>query len=117
VLQSQTHLLATGEDELVEVVEDKFERLRVCLVDLDYLRDAARVEGLVLDVSEVAEDFFDLVLHHVCTCNDYTGVFKYAPNRFQQFIEKCSFNKHPQQKVYEIAYKLLAGIVALLKSI
>lgn len=93
MLQPKTNLLAAGKDELVKVVEDELERLRVGLVDLDDLRDAARVEGFVLDVPEVAEDLLDLVLHHACTWNDYTGVFKYAPNRFQQFIEKCSFNQ------------------------
>lgn len=63
MLESQPHFLAIGEDELVEIEEYKLERLGVGLVDLDDLRDAARVEGLVLYVAEVTEDFLDLVLH------------------------------------------------------
>lgn len=48
---------------MVEIEEYELERLWVGLVDLDDLRDAARVEGLVLYVAEVTEDFLDLVLH------------------------------------------------------
>lgn len=66
MFESEPDFLAIGEDELVEVVEYKLEGLWVGLVDLDDLRDAAGVEGLVLDVAEVTKDFLDLVLHMSC---------------------------------------------------
>jgi hypothetical protein len=63
VFESEAYVLGGGEDELVEVVEDEFEGFGVGFVDLDDLRDAAGVEGLVLYVTEVAEYLLDFVLH------------------------------------------------------
>jgi hypothetical protein len=63
VLESQPDFLSGGEDQLVQVVEYKFERLWVVLVDLNDLTYAAGVEGLVLDVTEVTEDLLYLLLH------------------------------------------------------
>ena len=65
VLESKTDVFAGTEDELVEVVEDELEGLWVALVDFDYLADAARVEGLILDVPEVTEDLLYLLLHPI----------------------------------------------------
>lgn len=63
VLQSQPHLFAVGEDQLVQVIEDELQRLRIRLVYFHDLADAAGVERLVLYVTEVTKNLLDLLLH------------------------------------------------------
>lgn len=63
MLESESDLLSAGEDQLIEVVEDELEGLRVVFIDLYDLTNAAGVERLVLDVPEVAEDLLYLLLH------------------------------------------------------
>lgn len=63
VLEAQSDLLAIREDELVQVVKNELQGLGVGLVDFDDLRDAARIEWLVLYVAEVTKNFLDFILH------------------------------------------------------
>ncbi len=63
VLEAQSDLLAIREDELVQVVKNELQGLGVSFVDFDDLRDAARIEWLVLYVTEVTKNFLDFILH------------------------------------------------------
>ena len=63
VFKPQPYFLAVAEDEVIEVVEDEFQRLGVVLVDLNQLADAAGVEGFIFDASEVPEDLLYFLLH------------------------------------------------------
>ena len=67
MFETETHFLASGEDELVEVVEDELEGLWVALVELDDLANAAGVERLVLYVTEVTENLLDFLLHEIAS--------------------------------------------------
>lgn len=63
MFESKANLFAIGEDELIEVVEYELQGLWIGLIYLNDLRDAACVEGLILDIAEIAEYLLYLVLH------------------------------------------------------
>ena len=48
---------------MIEVVEYELQGLWIGLIYLNDLRDAACVEGLILDIAEIAEYLLYLVLH------------------------------------------------------
>ena len=63
MFEPKSNFLAVAEDEVVEIVEDELQRFGVVLVDLHQLADAAGVERLVFDATEVSKDFLYLLLH------------------------------------------------------
>ncbi len=63
MLQPQPHFFAVEKDELVQVVQYEFERLRIAFVNFNDLAYAAGIEGFVFDASEVAEDLLNFLLH------------------------------------------------------
>jgi hypothetical protein len=50
---------------LVQVKQYEFQGFWVGFVDFDDLGDAARVEGLVFYVAEVAKNLLDFILHSI----------------------------------------------------
>ena len=48
MLDAELYFLGGGEDELIQVIEDKLERLRTCFVDLDDLGNDGCVKRLIL---------------------------------------------------------------------
>lgn len=63
MFKSESYFLATGEDELIKIVEYEFERLGIRLIDFNDLRNTASIEGLIFDVAEVAEYLLYFALH------------------------------------------------------
>lgn len=63
MFQSKPDFFAIREDELVEVVEYELQGFRIGLVELDYLADAAGIEGFVFDIAEVAKYLLNFLLH------------------------------------------------------
>lgn len=63
MFKSESYLLASWKDELVQIVKNEFERFGVALVYFDDLTDATSIKGFVFDIAEVAKNLLDFFLH------------------------------------------------------
>ena len=63
MFKPESYLFAIGEDELIQIIEYELQRLGIALINFDDLTYATRIEGLVFDVTEVAKNLLNFLLH------------------------------------------------------
>jgi hypothetical protein len=63
MLKPKSYFFAIGKNEVIQIVEYELQRLRIALINFDDLADTASIEGFVFDVTEVAKNLLNFLLH------------------------------------------------------